>query len=64
MTRLVTIFLVALFVGQGAAQGAVHNAVPDTCNRTCLKVLVDSYLAALVAHDPSRVPLAPDVKFV
>jgi hypothetical protein len=64
MTRLATIFLVALFAGQGAAQGAVHNAVPDTCDRTCLKALVDAYLAALVAHDPSRVPLARDVKFV
>ena len=64
MTRLAAIFVVALLVGHGAASGAVHDAVPDICDRTCLKDLVDSYLAALVAHDPTRVPLAPDVKFV
>ena len=34
------------------------------CDRACLNKLVDSYLAALVAHDPSRVPMAADVKFV
>ncbi len=37
---------------------------PDPCNRACLKDLANSYLAALVAHDPSKVPLAADVKFV
>ncbi|MEJ0008459.1 MAG: hypothetical protein WDM77_19375 [Steroidobacteraceae bacterium] len=39
-------------------------AAPDPCNRACLKDLASSYIAALVAHDPSRVPLAPSVKFV
>lgn len=74
MTRLATIFRVALVVAlqaaalqaaaSGTTQGATHKAVPDSCDRTCLKALVDSYLAALVAHDPSRVPLAPNLKFV
>ena len=69
MIRLATIFRVALVVAlQGAAsaatQGATHKAAPDPCDRTCLKALVDSYLAALVAHDPSQVPLAPNLKFV
>jgi hypothetical protein len=39
-------------------------AAPDPCNRACLKDLASSYVAALVAHDPSKVPLAADVKFV
>jgi hypothetical protein len=39
-------------------------AAPDPCNRACLEDLAHSYLAALVAHDPSKVPLAADVKFV
>jgi hypothetical protein len=39
-------------------------AAPDPCNRACLKDLAKSYVAALVAHDPSQVPLAADVKFV
>jgi hypothetical protein len=34
------------------------------CDRACLKSTVDNYLAALVAHDPSRVKFAPDVVFV
>jgi hypothetical protein len=74
MTRLATIFRVALVVAlqaaalqaaaSGTTQGATHKAVPDPCDRTCLKALVDSYLAALVAHDPSQVPLAPNLEFV
>src|SRR6185312_6373586 len=37
---------------------------PRPCNRACLDHVVDAYLAALVAHDPSRVPIATDAKFV
>ncbi|HXS28474.1 MAG TPA: hypothetical protein VN730_12485 [Steroidobacteraceae bacterium] len=37
---------------------------PRPCNRACLDHVVDAYLAALVAHDPSRVPIAADAKFV
>jgi len=33
------------------------------CDRACLNSYVDQYLAALVAHDPSRLPLARQVKF-
>jgi hypothetical protein len=62
MTRLFTIVLaVALSAG---LQGPAHGAAPGKCDRVCLETLVDSYLAALVAHDPARVPFAPDVKFV
>jgi hypothetical protein len=39
-------------------------AAPQPCNRDCLKDLANSYLAALVAHDPSKVPLSAHVKFV
>jgi hypothetical protein len=35
----------------------------DVCERTCLQALVDQYLAALVAHDPGRLPLAVNVRF-
>jgi hypothetical protein len=42
-----------------AAQPAAQS-----CDRQCLLNLADSYLAALAAHDPSRVPLAADVKMV
>jgi hypothetical protein len=36
----------------------------EPCDRTCLNARVDAYLAALVAHDPSRVSIAPGAKFV
>ncbi len=32
--------------------------------RKCYERLVDDYLAALVAHDPSRIAFAPDARFV
>jgi hypothetical protein len=38
-------------------------AASDSCDRACLNGLVDQYLDALVAHDPSRLPLAKTVKF-
>ncbi len=40
-----------------------NAAAPGDCDRACLNAIVDQYLAAIVAHDPSRVALAPDVKF-
>jgi len=40
------------------------QAAPPSCNRACLNEKVDNYLAALVAHDPSRVAFAANVKFV
>jgi hypothetical protein len=33
------------------------------CDRSCLTGFVDQYLAALVAHDPRRLPLAEDAIF-
>jgi hypothetical protein len=50
-----------------AAVVVTASAQPNasrTCDRTCLNALVDSYLAALVAHDPSRVVFAPNAKLV
>ena len=34
-----------------------------TCDRSCMTGLVDQYLAALVKHDPSGLPLAKGVRF-
>ncbi|MGH9717127.1 MAG: hypothetical protein ACRD4R_10430 [Candidatus Acidiferrales bacterium] len=38
--------------------------LPAHCNDACLTGAVNNYLAALVAHDPSMVPLSPHVEFV
>src|SRR5580692_2007087 len=62
MTRRIAAGLMAA-LGVGFMISATA-AAPEPCNRDCLKDLVNSYLAALVAHDPSKVPLAAHVKFV
>ena len=36
---------------------------PAAVDRAYLEGMVDRYLAALVAHDPSRLPLAKTIKF-
>ena len=39
------------------------QAAGQPCNRTCLEGFVNDYLAAMVAHDPSRLAVTPNVKF-
>ncbi|HEY5566878.1 MAG TPA: hypothetical protein VIM81_06500 [Gammaproteobacteria bacterium] len=41
---------------------SVSNA--QDCDRRCLIDLADGYVAAIVAHDPGKVRLSPDVVFV
>jgi hypothetical protein len=62
----VAIVLTAALVAGGPASigtAAQSAKVPIDCNRACLEGLIDQYLAALVAHDPKRLPLSADVKF-
>ena len=49
-----------LLMGAVALAFALPAAAQD-CDRACLIKLADDYAAALVAHDPSKVPLASDV---
>jgi hypothetical protein len=35
----------------------------SSCDRACLQNIADAYVAALVAHDPSKAPMAPNAKF-
>jgi hypothetical protein len=39
------------------------RSAPQSLDRTGLERLVDQYCAAVVAHDPGRLPLASDVRF-
>lgn len=39
------------------------QATGSECDRACLESFADQYLDALVAHDPSQIPLANNVKF-
>lgn len=47
---------------QAASTGKASAAT--SCDRACLTKLTDTYLAAMVAHDPSKAPLASDIRFV
>jgi hypothetical protein len=47
-----------------AFAGASINANAARCDRACLDKTVDAYIAAMVAHDPSHVAFATDLKFV
>lgn len=46
------------------AQSAVAKASSKpACDRACLEGVMNRYLDAMAAHDPSRAPLAPDAKY-
>ena len=42
---------------------ASTGPIPLNCNRPCLENLVNQYLAAVVAHDPKKMPFSADVKY-
>jgi hypothetical protein len=42
---------------------ASTGPIPLNCDRLCLESLVDQYLAAVVAHDPKRLPLSAGVRY-
>jgi hypothetical protein len=56
----------ALVSGGSGASSAVNAATSpsgQSCDRACLNGLIDRYLAALVAHDARRLPLARGVRY-
>ena len=48
-----------------AQPAAAKNAVDSKlqCDRSCLEGIMNRYLDAMVAHNPSQAPLAPDVQY-
>ncbi len=64
MIRNRTLLLAALVLASCIAQAATKAPVVKTCDRDCLQALADTYIDALVAHDPGKVPLAADVRIV
>jgi hypothetical protein len=48
----------AAFVLAVPASSPAAPAAVKTCDRACLTKLADTYVAALVAHDPAKAPLA------
>jgi hypothetical protein len=56
--------LIASLIFGVAFVGGNGSALAAKCDRACLDKTVDTYIAAMVAHDPSKVVFATDVKFV
>jgi len=46
-----------------AAQSAQAQPAPIPCERTCMEDLATRLLDAMVAHDATRLPLAPDARY-
>jgi hypothetical protein len=59
------VLLSALFSGVVFAAPPRAGAAPpaSSCDRACLEGVVNDYLAALAARDPSKVPFTDNVKF-
>jgi hypothetical protein len=43
--------------------GAVHAGAAATCDRECLRGFITQYLDAMVAHNPSALPVSAKVRF-
>jgi hypothetical protein len=54
-------FALGLLFSTALAASAARAS--DICDRSCLQGLVERYIAAMVAHDPQRLPLAQGVRF-
>jgi hypothetical protein len=62
MRHLAWLLPLAALVGLCAAPAA-RTAPAPSCDRACLGQLAESYLAAMLLHDPSKAPLAPAVRY-
>lgn len=58
--RLGALAMIAILGACATSQNAPAAA---NCDRTCLKGAITAYMDALLAHDPSKLPLAETVKF-
>jgi hypothetical protein len=56
---------VAVTLALGAVGGSPVRAATGTadCDRVCLEGIAESYITALVAHDPAKAPLAADARY-
>src|SRR5262245_30731099 len=54
MARLARSIVCAALVLSG---GATHASAQGACDRSCLRTMLDQYLAAVVKHDPGAAPL-------
>jgi hypothetical protein len=65
LKRLYTPILICLLSSMLPLWAApAAKKLPAHCDRSCLIETMNSYVAALVSHDPASVPLAANVEFV
>jgi hypothetical protein len=62
MTRMLRSLLTAGLIAIGGLPPAGAQTSKPDCSRETLRGLVDRYFAALAAHDPSGLPLSPNVR--
>jgi len=62
MTLTLRSLLAGGLVALGSLPPAGAQTSPADCSREALRGLVDRYFAALAAHEPSGLPLAPTVR--
>lgn len=62
VARMKVILALAL-LGTTSTTAIAQGKVPQACDRACLSGIMDQYLAAMVAHDPYKAPLAQSVKY-
>jgi hypothetical protein len=55
--------LIGLLIGIATPATAQRRGGTGDCDRACLNGIADAYLAALLARDPSKAPMAPNAKF-
>jgi|SRR5665213_913867 len=60
---IATVAAVSFAVSHVPQAHASTGPIPLNCGRACLEGVLNQYLAALVAHDPKRLPLSGDVKY-
>lgn len=62
-TALVALWGALILCALAPTASRAQTASAASCDRSCLRGLMDQYLKALVAHDPGSLPLAAKVKF-
>jgi hypothetical protein len=70
MRKLPAIFLIVICIfafsackSEDTGSEAIKTETMQPCNRACLEGIADQYLAAMVAHDASKAPLAENFIF-
>jgi hypothetical protein len=62
--RFALLAALAIAAGVSGVAERAAGAAPVACDRACLEGFVDRYIEALVAHDPAKIPVTADVRFI